>query len=174
MATTFDYFNRMEESICVRINRLSDRHWVRALFSIVSRLGDGWFWGLMSATILLSGGHAALAQLGVMLVATTAGVVIYKLLKHKLVRERPYINHQGIFCGTAPLDRYSFPSGHTLHAVSFTVMLYNIEPLLLAITLPFAALVAASRMILGLHYPTDVIVGAIIGASIGLTASGFM
>ena len=96
------------------------------------------------------------------------GVIVYKALKNRLVRERPYINHGGILCGTAPLDRYSFPSGHTLHAVSFTIMLSAFEPTVLLVAAPFTVLVAASRVVLGLHYPSDVAVGALIG---GLLAS---
>ena len=77
-----------------------------------------------------------------------------------------------IVCGMPPLDRYSFPSGHTLHAVSFTIMIAHFEPLLLPVAIPFAILVAASRVILGLHYPSDVIVGALIGASLASASIG--
>lgn len=83
------------------------------------------------------------------------GVLLYKALKNCLVRERPYVNHGGIRCGAAPLDRYSFPSGHTLHSGSFTILLVSFEPLLLWVTAPFAMLVAASRVVLCLHYPSD-------------------
>ena len=60
----------------------------------------------------------------------------------------------------------SFPSGHTLHAVMVTIVLGYIQPMLLAAMLPFMVLVALSRMVLGLHYPSDVIVGALIGAAV--------
>ena len=50
------------------------------------------------------------------------GVGLYKLLKHRLVRERPYISMAGIRVAIPPLDRYSFPSGHTMHAVCFTML----------------------------------------------------
>ena len=69
--------------------------------------------------------------------------------------------HQQI--GAAPLDRYSFPSGHTLHAVSFTVLATAYFPALGWVLVPFASLVAASRVVLGLHYPTDVLAGALLG-----------
>jgi undecaprenyl-diphosphatase len=85
-------------------------------------------------------------------------------MKTRLARERPYISHGDIQCGPAPLDKYSFPSGHTLHATSFAIMLSQFEPQWIPIVVPFAALVAASRVILGLHYPSDVVVGAAIGA----------
>lgn len=174
MTAVIDYFNSLEGDLCLRINRLSDYTWVRQIFANVSKLGDGWMWGAMAITVLLLHGSTAIVQILVMAAMGIVGIGIYKLLKHKLVRERPYINHRGISCGTAPLDRYSFPSGHTLHAVSYTIMFYQVEPLLLAITLPFALLVAASRMILGLHYPSDVIVGALLGAILGSSASSLL
>ncbi len=49
------------------------------------------------------------------------------------MRERPFVRHGEIVCGTAPLDRYSFPSGHTLHAVSLTILYGAYEPALLVV-----------------------------------------
>ena len=91
---------------------------------------------------------------------------IYALLKRLFVRERPFITHAGIDRAGAPLDRYSFPSGHTLHAVSFTWQAGAHFPELLWVLLPLAALIAASRVVLGLHYPSDVLAGAAIGAAL--------
>ena len=73
-------------------------------------------------------------------------------------------------CGAAPLDRYSFPSGHTLHAISLTVLYGAYEPMMLIVMAPFAALVAASRIVLGLHYPSDVLVGGTIGAALATSS----
>lgn len=170
MATTFEYFNEVEGAVCVRVNRLSRRRGVRWFFSIVSRLGDGWFWLGAGGSLLFARGAVVLPDVLVLVAAAAAGIVIYKQLKHRLVRERPYINHRAISCGAAPLDRYSFPSGHTLHAVSFTILFHQLEPLLTMVTLPFAILVAASRVILGLHYPSDVIIGAVLGATLASIA----
>jgi undecaprenyl-diphosphatase len=84
------------------------------------------------------------------------------------VRERPYISLAGIVPGTRALDRYSFPSGHTLHAVSFTTLAVGSFPELAWLLVPFAALIAASRVVLGLHYPSDVAAGALIGATLAV------
>jgi undecaprenyl-diphosphatase len=82
------------------------------------------------------------------------------------VRERPFITHSTIDLAMAPLDRYSFPSGHTLHAVSFAWQATAHFPELGWVLLPLAGLIAASRVVLGLHYPTDVLAGAALGASL--------
>jgi undecaprenyl-diphosphatase len=94
------------------------------------------------------------------------GLALYKYLKLRLVRERPYISLSGIVPGTKALDRYSFPSGHTLHAVSFTTLIVASFPELAVLCVPFAVLVAMSRVVLGLHYPSDVAAGALIGAGL--------
>jgi undecaprenyl-diphosphatase len=163
------YFNDVEGNLCLRINRLSHKAWIRRFFSVISKLGDGGFWALMALAMYLLRGSQALPLIAQMAATGSVGIILYKLLKNRLVRERPYVNHHDILCGTAPLDKYSFPSGHTLHAVSFTILLWSFEPLLLMIAAPFAILVAASRVILGLHYPSDVIVGAAIGATLAST-----
>lgn len=53
----------------------------------------------------------------------------------------------------APLDEFSFPSGHTLHAVAFSLVAMAHYPVLAWALVPFTASVAVSRVVLGLHYP---------------------
>ncbi|WP_156498162.1 phosphatase PAP2 family protein, partial [Oleiphilus sp. HI0043] len=68
-----------------------------------------------------------------------------------------------VYKGCAPLDQYSFPSGHTMHAACFsTVVLWHL-PEFAVLLVPFSILIALSRMVLGLHYPTDVLCGAGLG-----------
>lgn len=165
-----EYFNDVESSLCLTINKLCHRLWIRRFFSVISRLGDGGFWALMAASLVILDGTAAVPFIIQMLLTGAVGVCLYKLMKNRLVRERPYINHSEILCGTAPLDQYSFPSGHTLHATCFAILLSHNEPLLTPIVLPFSLLVAASRVILGLHYPSDVVVGAAIGTALAVAS----
>jgi undecaprenyl-diphosphatase len=160
----------LEIGVCLRINRLSRKEFFRRFFAIISKLGDMYFWVAMGFVLLVRNGTAAIPTVIHLSVTAAIGIAIYKALKEKLVRERPFITSGEIICATAPLDKYSFPSGHTLHAVSFTIMLAAVEPALIVITLPFTILVALSRVILGLHYPSDVLVGATIGAALA-TAS---
>ena len=165
-----EYLNELELRLCLRVNALSRSGAVRRFFNVVSRLGDYPAWVVLGVVCALQQGAAVGLFVGQTLLTAAAGILVYKLLKRRLVRERPYVTHGEIICGAAPLDRYSFPSGHTLHAISLTVLYGSYEPMMLWILAPFAALVAASRIILGLHYPSDVLVGGTIGAAIATTS----
>ncbi|MGB5630648.1 MAG: phosphatase PAP2 family protein [Woeseiaceae bacterium] len=161
-----NYFDALEMDLCLRINALSKHLPIRQFFRSISRLGDYPAYlivGVACAAMLEDRGPAFIAQ---SLATAAAGVLLYRLLKTTLVRERPYIAHHDIYCAAKPLDRYSFPSGHTMHAVSFAILFTTAVPIMAWIMLPFAALVAASRVILGLHYPTDVLVGGLLGAAL--------
>jgi undecaprenyl-diphosphatase len=168
VAAVVQYFDQLEIGLCVRINRYGRSPALRRFFSVVSRLGDGGAWLLLGAIVLALYGTQAVPFVLRAAALAAIGVALYKLLKRRLVRERPYIANDGILCGTPPLDRYSFPSGHTMHAVCFTILFGEFEPLLLIVAAPFAALVAISRIVLGLHYPSDVLVGAALGAGLAI------
>jgi len=169
-ARLFQRVDAYEHRLCRSLNRGLQRPALRDLFVVVSRLGDGLAWYVLVLLVPVWYGEAGLKPALVMAATGIAGVLLYKALKHRLVRERPYITFAGIHAGTAPLDRYSFPSGHTLHAVSFTVLATAYFPALGWVLVPFASLVAASRVVLGLHYPTDVLAGAMLGTALAGTA----
>jgi undecaprenyl-diphosphatase len=169
-ALAFARFDAAELTLCRYLNRSSRVSLVRDGFRAVSWLGDGWVWyAVMLALPVAYGMDGAQAALQ-MVFTGAAGLLVYKLIKNRAVRERPYITHSAIECASAPLDRYSFPSGHTLHAVSFTVLLANQFPEWTGPLAALALLIALSRVILGLHYPTDVAAGAVLGVTLG-TAS---
>lgn len=156
---------------CLYLNSLSHSQKIALFFKVVSRLGDGGFWYAMLLLVWIYKGWAYGSTLLYVMFGGAVGTLVYKILKHKTTRPRPYQVHQVIVLGERPLDHFSFPSGHTLHAVMATVVLGNAVPALLVVMVPFTVMVALSRMVLGLHYPSDVIVGAVIGAGV---ASGIV
>jgi undecaprenyl-diphosphatase len=165
----FDRMAQMEIKFCLRVNRLSQRRLVRQGFRIISRLGDGVFWYGLMLLLPLTHGLVGIGVSVLMLITGIVGLLIYRFLKSHLVRERPFVAWStDIQCGIPPLDEFSFPSGHTLHAAAFTTLLLVCMPVIGLLVLPFALLVAASRVVLGLHYPTDVFVGAVIGMGLAV------
>jgi undecaprenyl-diphosphatase len=93
--------------------------------------------------------------------------LLYRLLKRHTRRPRPFRAHEDLIAYVPPLDEYSFPSGHTLHAVSFSIVAAVWFPFLAPPLIAFTVMVALSRVVLGLHYPTDVLAGAVLGVAVG-------
>jgi undecaprenyl-diphosphatase len=91
---------------------------------------------------------------------------LYRGLKRYTRRPRPYARYHAIAAHVAALDEFSFPSGHTLHAVGFSVVTLHYYPLLAPLLLPFTLMIALSRVVLGLHYPSDVLAATVIGVAL--------
>jgi undecaprenyl-diphosphatase len=163
------HLNEIEVSLCRVWSRRGQKYWIHRPFAIVSRLGDGVFWYSLIAILPLTHGLIGLKASLHMLATGGVALALYKTLKVFTRRERPCHYATEIIALVPPLDRYSFPSGHTLHAVSFsTVAIYYI-PELAWVLVPFTMLVASSRIILGLHYPSDVLVATLIGLGLAFT-----
>jgi undecaprenyl-diphosphatase len=170
--STFRHLRRWDDSLCLSLNRAQSHAALLWMFRGVNWLGDGVFWyALMLALLLAHGAGAALPVLHMILVGI-ACTSAYKLLKRGTLRPRPYEVLERVAAGAVPLDGFSFPSGHTLHAVAFTLVACSYFPTLAALLVSFTLLTAASRVILGLHYPSDVLAGAGIGALIGCVSLG--
>lgn len=167
MGSLLARFDLAEYRLCRRLNRGVEHTVIRVYFMAASRLGDGVIWYALMLALPFVYGAQGLRVAAIMLATSAAGLAVYKLLKRTFVRERPFIRHAGISLAGAPLDRYSFPSGHTLHAVAFTWQGCAAFPELSFVLIPLALSIAASRVVLGLHYPTDVLVGALLGALFG-------
>jgi undecaprenyl-diphosphatase len=159
-----------ELNLCLFLNRACQRRWLAQFFAVISRLGDGIFWYAVIGLLPLVYGREGLLPAIMMVAAGTFGIIIYKLLKAATARPRPFESNPQIQRETRPLDEFSFPSGHSLHSASFTIIATYYHPELGWVLVPFAALVAISRVVLGLHYPSDVVVGMFLGAVLGLTS----
>jgi undecaprenyl-diphosphatase len=165
----FRRVDAVEYRWCLQLNRSCRHPGIRRVFATVSRLGDGILWYVLALFLPITYGQAGVQPALRMAIVGVSGLAIYKYLKSRLVRERPYISLAGVIPGARALDRYSFPSGHTLHAVSFSTVVIAGFPELALLLAPFTVLIALSRVVLGLHYPTDVVAGAALGATLAAT-----
>lgn len=166
MPATREEWIALDQRWTLRFNRASRSHFWCGFFSQISRLGNGRFWYALMAALLIAGGRGAMPAVLHMAVVGVVGLLAYKLLKRTTSRQRPFMRSAAIVRACDVLDEYSFPSGHTLHAVGFTIVALAYYPFLAGLLIPFTLLVAASRPVLGLHYPSDVLAGAAIGASL--------
>jgi undecaprenyl-diphosphatase len=160
-----------EARLCLRINRWGARRAIGRFFGIISRLGDGVFWYcLMAGIALFGGGWTGLIAAAQMALTGLVAAGLYRSLKRWTRRPRPFRTHQEITAHILPLDEFSFPSGHTLHAVTFSLIALAYFPWLAPLLIPFTLLVAISRVVLGLHYPSDVLAATLIGCGLAGTS----
>ncbi len=139
---------------------------VKALV-VVSKLGDGLFWYVLIVALALFGGTNGRDVAAQMTLAGLLNLPLYFWLKHTIGRPRPFVACPDIRACVRALDKFSFPSGHTLHAVGFSVVFCWHYPSIGAALIPVVFLISLSRVALGMHYPSDVAAGALIGALVG-------
>ena len=163
-------FTRHEGRWCRRANGLGAFRGSRAYFAAISRLGDGVFWYVLMAAMVVFDGFDGLRASAHLAAVGVVSLLLYKGLKRWTRRPRPFAADRHIRAWVAPLDEFSFPSGHTLHAVAFTLVALAYYPQLAWLLIPFTASVALSRVVLGLHYPSDVLAATGIGSVLALVS----
>lgn len=169
LAPSLVRLQELELGLCLRLSQAQRRRNLLRFFRAVSKAGDGLFWFALAGLLPLFLGAAALPTVRRMAAVGIAAALVSKSLKMLTGRSRPFSAHAGVLLGAAPLDRYSFPSGHTLHAVAFSIVVLASHGVLAWLLVPFSLAVALSRVVLGLHYPTDVAAGAAVGALLALS-----
>ncbi len=139
---------------------------LRSLAALLAHSGDSWFWGAGLALVWLLAPGLWRWRAGVLLLSILATAVLVLLIKFTVRRRRPEGEWGGIYRSTDP---HSFPSGHAARAVMLAALAWGIAPwpFALALTL-WAPLVVLARVAMGVHYLSDVVVGAGLGGVIGL------
>ncbi|KFN17665.1 phosphatase PAP2 family protein [Aeromonas bestiarum] len=132
---------------------------------LISRTGDGPLYAVLAA-LLWWQGEAERELVGVALLAFAIELPLYLLLKNALKRQRP----AGLPVFITPSDRYSLPSGHTAAAFLMATVLAASFSLWAPLLFAWAALVGASRLLLGVHYLSDLVAGALLGGGCALLA----
>jgi len=154
-----------DRSFALWAHGAATRAWVVRTLAAASRIGDGWLWYAIVVCLPWAGGPAGASASVRMIGVGLVDLVIYRIVKRWIARPRPSRTCPDIHECTRTLDEFSFPSGHTLHSVAFSLILTVYYPMFALVVWPFTLLVAVSRVVLGLHYPSDVLVGALIGAA---------
>lgn len=152
-----------QAAACALARSVSDR---RVLFTLraASRYGD---WGLSATVAALLAADRDLLALAAWIVATATGLVIQRELKWRWARNRPCARPGGPPQRVSIPDPGSFPSGHTLHATLAAVVIWWTLPTLGPVFALIAVVTGASRVVLGVHYPSDVAAGAALGMFLG-------
>lgn len=154
--------------LSLKLNQLGQERWLREFLIPVSRLGDGPIWYVLILGLPVVFGRDMLPLSLCLAVTALSGVLVYKKIKAHYRRPRPYQQDSSFLAHAVALDEHSFPSGHTLHATAFLVIFLNMSPSLALVFAPFALATAASRVVLGVHYLSDVVAGAITGTLLAI------
>lgn len=137
----------------------------------ISKTGDGPLYLLTALLLLWTHGTVELDLLACMAVALLIERPLYFVLKNACKRDRPpaALNIKSFI---VPSDRFSFPSGHTSAAFLMATLWGWYWPALLPLLFTWAAMVGMARVILGVHFPTDTLIGALMGVGTALLGLG--
>lgn len=153
-----------------RVNRWRAPRLVRLWAICATRGGDGWLWYALALAVALFGGEERLHALASAGLATGSGIALFLWLKRLTGRRRPCAIEPHCWATLLPPDQFSFPSGHTITACAMSVSLSLFYPAI-APVLAFCALsIAVSRILLGMHFLSDVVAGALLGSGLGYYA----
>jgi undecaprenyl-diphosphatase len=158
-----------DHGIMRRVHKWPAPRWIRLWMICATRGGDGWLWNALGLALCVLGGREGAIATGEALVATAGGIVVFRRLKRYAGRRRPCVLEPHCWATLLPPDQFSFPSGHTITAFAVTVPILLHYPDLTGGLMFCAASVAVSRVLLGMHFLSDVVAGAAIGTSLGLT-----
>ena len=157
---------RFEYKVLVRLNSIIEHRVLRGLVLAVTQLGEMITPFILAGIFLVNTATRPVAFL--LAAAHFATFIPVQLIKEAVARPRPYQAYRNITNGGPSLKDYSFPSGHTTSAFTTATVLVYFLPAGAPLFYTLAALVGLTRMILGVHYPTDVFIGSIIGTVIPL------
>lgn len=164
------YIDDRDRRIMRRVHRWRAPRWIRVWMVSSTRCGDGWLWYALGAILMIYGGPERFAAVGSAALAVAVGIFLFKVLKKASHRPRPCQIEAHCWSAVLPPDQFSFPSGHSITAFAIAMCIGLFYPQLQDALLFIAVCIAISRVILGMHFVSDVIVGSAIGSALGYSA----
>jgi undecaprenyl-diphosphatase len=162
-----------DHNLMRRVNRWRAPRWVRWWMLLATRAGDGWLWGAIGIALLMSTDPLRFRAIESAACAVTAGIMMFHKVKRVFCRTRPRDIEPHCWAHIVTRDRFSFPSGHSTTAFAVALSLGSFYPEIMPVLLVLAANVAISRVVVGMHFLSDVLVGSGAGALLGYVAYRF-
>lgn len=156
-----------------RVNRWNAPRWVRWWMLGATRAGDGWLWALVGVVVLLSSDSFRFRAFEAAACAVTAGILVFHKVKRVFCRTRPRDIEPHCWASIVTRDQFSFPSGHSTTAFAVALSIGSFYPEIMPVLLALAANVAISRVVIGMHFLSDVVAGSGMGALLGYVAFRF-
>lgn len=131
----------------------------------ISHTGDGPLYLVIALALLVLEPANGKTFFWAGLIAYGLDVSLYLVLKNLIKRDRPAARIDFYEAWITPSDQFSFPSGHTAAAFLFACLFVHYYPFIALPVYVWASLIGASRVLLGVHYPSDIAAGALLGTS---------
>ncbi|MDA0149680.1 phosphatase PAP2 family protein [Vibrio sp. LaRot3] len=144
----------LQHKFCLPISKVS---------RLVSKTGDGHLYAVLGGMAWWFDGDLGRLFLIAGMLAFALELPIYWLTKNLFKRRRPQELSSLIPSFITPSDRYSLPSGHTAAAFAMATLIAQFYPTFAVLSFVWAGLIALSRILLGVHFLTDVVLGALLG-----------
>jgi len=145
--------------------RYVGRKFLDNVFYTLSKSGDGRLYVLAGFLIPLRYASVGWLFLKCAVIAFSIELPLYLILKNTIKRERPFATLPSIRLRFHPSDKFSFPSGHTAAAFLMATIISQFFPWITIPIFIWAVFVGFSRVYLGVHYLTDILMGMILGIS---------
>jgi len=152
-----------------RVNGWRAPRWLQLWMICATRGGDGWLWYGIAAVVACLGGPERWRALAASGLSVGVGIAVFLALKRATKRRRPCMLAPHCWSRLLPPDQFSFPSGHTITAFAFAVAATSFYPNLFPVLMFCAVSIGISRILLGMHFLSDVVAGAAIGWSLAMT-----